>query len=108
MKRLFAILVLGFLALGSFGLSASTAGAGPANCAASASNTATALDDIAGLAIPAAQVEGPSKPRASLPEAGPQYACNSSCARSCRQQYGNCPTRQCRQQYNACVRGCGC
>jgi len=106
MKRLFAILVLGFLALGSFGLSASTAGAGPANCAASAT---TALDDIAALAAPAAQVEDPAAKHRSTPPADrPQLACNSGCLRSCSQQFGNCPTRQCRQQFNACVRRCGC
>jgi len=106
MKRLLAILVLGFLALGSVGLSATSAGAGAADCAASA---ATALDDIAALAIPAAQIEGPAaKHRLAPPADGPRLACNSACARSCRQQFGNCPTRQCRQQFNACVRGCGC
>ena len=106
MQRFLAILVLGFLALASVGLPTSAAGAGPANCAPSG-----VLDDanvLASLVTPAAQVEGPAAKNRSTPVEGPQYACNSGCARACSQRFGNCPTRQCRQQYNSCVRSCGC
>ena len=106
MQRLFAILLLGLLALGGFGLSAATTVAAPATCAAS---VATSLDNADIFAVPAAQIEGPAaKNRSTPPVDGPQLACNSSCARSCSQQFSQCPTRQCRQQFNACVRGCGC
>lgn len=108
MKRLLAILVLGFLALGSVGFSGSTADAGPARCAP---GSAAVIDEanafLAGL-VPAAQVEGPAARNRSLPVEGSQYACNTSCARACSARFGNCPTRQCRQQFNACVRSCGC
>ena len=106
MQRLFAILLLGLLALGSFGLTAGAGAAAPATCAASVA----APDDGADVfAVPAAQVEGPASKNRSTPSVdGPQYACNSGCARNCRQQFGNCQTRQCRQQFNSCVRGCGC
>jgi hypothetical protein len=114
MKRLLAILVLGFLAFASVGITGSTAGAGPANCAPGSAavldgaNTFDANALLAGIAVPAAQVEGPAAKNRSLPTDGPQYACNRSCARACSQRFGNCPTRQCRQQFNACVRSCGC
>jgi hypothetical protein len=106
MKRLLAILVLGFLALASAGFSGSTAGAGPANCAPGAA----VIEDASALLglVPAAQAEGPAAKHRSLPVEGRQYACNTSCARACSARFGNCPTRQCRQQFNACVRSCGC
>ena len=103
MQRLFAILVLGLLALGIAGFSAKQAEAGAARCAPASA----ILDELAGIAVPAAQTEGPAMRRASPPE-GQQLACNSSCARSCSQRFSGCNTRECRQQYNACVRGCGC
>lgn len=104
MKRLFAILLLGFLALGIAGLSAGGAAAGPANCAP---NAALILDEDDGMVALAALTEHPSLRRSTISD-GPQYACNSQCARSCAARFGRCPTRQCRQQFNACVRGCGC
>jgi hypothetical protein len=105
MKRLFAILVLCFLALGSAGLSATSAGAGPANCAP---DTALILGEGEDLATPAALAERSATNARSTLLQGEQLACNSACARSCAQRFGQCPTRQCRQQFNACVRACGC
>ena len=105
MKRLFSILVLGFLALGIAGLSAGGAAAGPANCAL---DTASILDDVEAMANPAAYAEQASpRLRANLSDTR-QYACNSACARACAARFGRCPTRECRQQFSACVRGCGC
>src|SRR5262245_56487751 len=102
MKRLFAIVLLAFLALGMAGFSGG-ASAGPANCAP---NAASILDDLEAMADPAALVERPSL-RGNASD-GAQYACNSSCARACASRFGSCPTRECRQQFSACVRGCGC
>jgi hypothetical protein len=107
MKRLLAILVLGFLALGIAGFSAPAAEAGAARCLPAAGDALAGLDALESGAVPTAQKEGPTPPRAS-PPAGEQLACNSACARSCRQSYGGCYTRECRIRYNACVRGCGC
>ena len=104
MKRLFAILVMGILALGIAGLSATAAGAGPANCPPDA---ASVLDDVEEMATPAAHAERPFA-RNRAPGDQPRLACNSACARACAQRFGNCRTRECRQQFNACVRGCGC
>jgi len=108
MQRLFAILVLGFLALGIAGFSAPSAEAGAARCLPTAADTAAAtLDTLEAMALPAAQSEGPAARRAN-PAEGQQMACNSSCARACSQRFGGCQTRECRQQYNNCVRACGC
>lgn len=104
MQRLLALLVLGFLAFGIAGFSARSAEAGVAQCAP---EVASILDQVEGLAIPAAQTEGPAARRAS-PPAEQQTVCNSSCARSCSQRFSGCNTRECRQRYNSCVRGCGC
>lgn len=105
MKRLLAVLVLGFLALAGVGLAAGTARAGAAACAPHA---ASILDDVADMADPAAYAESPAaRGRSTLAE-GTQLACNSACARACAQRFGRCPTRECRQQFSACVRGCGC
>lgn len=108
MKRVLAILLLGFLALGSAGVSAASA-AGPAACTPQAGSI---LDEIERLtapeASPAAHVEKPAAAPRSGIETGPQLACNSGCANSCRRRFGHCPTRQCRQQYYACIRSCGC
>lgn len=104
MKRLFAMFLLGFLALGIAGFSADGAAAGPANCAPDA---ASILDRGDALTELAALTEQPSARRNTL-SGGPQYACNSQCARACAARFGRCPTRQCRQQFNACVRSCGC
>lgn len=106
MKRLLAIVVLGFLALGIAGFSAGGAAAGPANCAP---NAASVLGEDEVLADLAALTEQPSAARRStVSDGAQQYACNSSCARACAARFGRCPTRECRQQFNACVRGCGC
>lgn len=107
MQRLLAILILGFLALGITGFSAPAAEAGAARCVSAPADVLDGIETLAGGALPAAQTEGPAARRAS-PPAGEQMACNSSCARSCRQNYGGCYTRECRIRYNACVRGCGC
>ncbi len=104
MKRLFALLLLGFLALGIAGFSAGGAAAGPANCAPNAESVLGNDDPMVELA---ALTEKPSASRSTLSD-GQQYACNSQCARSCAARFGSCPTRQCRQQFNACVRSCGC
>lgn len=104
MKRLFAMLLLGFLALGIAGFSAGGAAAGPANCAPDA---AALLDRDDALTELAALTEKPSARRGTLSD-GAQFACNSACARACAARFGRCPTRQCRQQFNACVRSCGC
>jgi hypothetical protein len=105
MKRLLAMVVLGFLALGIAGFSAGGAAAGPARCAP---NAATVLDQDEALADLVALTEQPATaPRGTLSD-GAQYACNSSCARACAARFGRCPTRECRQQFSACVRGCGC
>jgi|KBSSwiStaDraftv2_1062776.scaffolds.fasta_scaffold682533_2 hypothetical protein len=104
MKRVFAILLLGFLALGIAGFTAGSAGAGPANCAP---ETAALLDEVEAMASPTAYAERYSTaPRANPDEQ--QLACNSACARGCAARFSRCPTRECRQQFNACVRGCGC
>ena len=107
MQRLLAILILGFLALGIAGFSAPAADAGAARCAPVAADMRDGLDALENGSLPVVQKEGPTERRASQPE-GAQTACNSSCARSCRQSIGGCNTRECRQRYNACVRGCGC
>ncbi|MCW5773308.1 MAG: hypothetical protein KIT16_16830 [Rhodospirillaceae bacterium] len=104
MKRILAIVVLGFLALGIAGMSAASA-AGPAACAP---GTGSVLDDIERMATPASYAEKPSAAPRTTYGAGPQLACNSGCANACRQRFGHCPTRQCRQQYYACIRSCGC
>jgi len=104
MKRLFAIVLLAFLALGIAGFSGS-AGAGPANCAP---NAASILDDADPTADLAALMERPSTAMRGNLSDGMQYACNSQCARGCAARFGRCPTRECRQQFSACVRGCGC
>jgi hypothetical protein len=104
MKRLFAIVLLGLLVLGSAGLSGGAA-AGLANCAP---ESASILDDVEAMANPVSYAERASVARrADLAEA-PQLACNSACARACAARFGRCPTRECRQQFSACVRGCGC
>jgi hypothetical protein len=105
MKRLLAILLLAFVALGGFGLSAGDAGAGPAACGP---GVASILDEVDSPVVPVARSEAPSAKERSSQADGPQYACNSSCARACAQRFGRCPTRQCREAYRACVRGCGC
>ena len=105
MQRLFAMLLLGFLALGIAGFSGGGAAAGPANCAP---NAAAILDEGDALTELAALTEQPSAARRSTLSDGQQFACNSQCARSCAARFGRCPTRECRQQFNACVRGCGC
>jgi hypothetical protein len=107
MQRLLAILILGLLALGIAGFSANSAEAGAARCAPTAADVLDGLDALENGHLPVVQKEGPSERRASQPE-GQQTACNSSCARSCRQSVGGCNTRECRIRYNACVRGCGC
>ncbi len=103
MKRIFTMLVLGFLALGIAGFAAGGAAAMPPQCAPNAS----VHDDDDALAQLASLAEQPSMRRNLLSD-GAHYACNSSCARSCAARFGSCPTRECRQQFNACVRGCGC
>ena len=106
MKRLLAMVVLGFLALGIAGFSAGGAAAGPASCAP---NAASVLDQDEALADLVALTEQPSTARRNmLSDGAQQYACNSSCARACASRFGRCPTRECRQQFSACVRGCGC
>jgi hypothetical protein len=104
MKRLFAMLVLGFLALGIAGFTSGGAAAGPANCAP---DTSTILDEMEALANPVSYAERALPRRANLAEQQ-QFACNSACARACAARFGRCPTRECRQQFSACVRGCGC
>ena len=106
MKRLFAILILGLLALGIAGVPASHAEAEQARAAQCAPTADTAISDLDALAAPASYTERPASRAA--PADGPQLACNSACARSCAQRFGGCRTRECRQQYGACVRGCGC
>ena len=103
MKRVFAMLVLGFLALGIAGLAAGRADAGPANCAP---DTAALLDEVEAMASPAAFAERASTTRRA--NLGEQLACNSACARGCSQRFGRCQSRDCRQQFSACVRSCGC
>ena len=105
MKRLFAMVLLGFLALGIAGFSAGSAGAGPANCAPDA---ASILDEVEAMVDLAALAERPATASRGNVAEGTQYACNSSCARACAARFGRCPTRECRQQFSACVRGCGC
>ena len=105
MKRLYAMLLLGFLALGIAAFSGGVAAAGPANCAPDAAAILDGGDPLADLA---ALTERPSAARRAQLSDAPQYACNSACARSCAARFGRCPTRECRQQFNACVRGCGC
>lgn len=107
MKRLFAIFLLVFLAIGSAGVTAGTAAAGPANCALDAAaqiDNAEKADAMAELVALAEKMS----PRTNLLAEGPQYACNSSCARACSARFGSCGTRECRQQFSACVRSCGC
>jgi len=105
MKRLLAMVLLGFLALGIAGLSAGSAGAGPANCAPQG---ATVLDDVETALDLVAYAERAKPSRNANLAEGEQFACNSACARGCAARFGKCPTRECRQQFSACVRGCGC
>ena len=105
MKRLYAMLLLGFLALGIAAFSGGVAAAGPANCAP---DSASILDEVEAMVDLAALTERPSAARRAQLSDAPQYACNSACARSCAARFGRCPTRECRQQFSACVRGCGC
>jgi hypothetical protein len=105
MKRLFAMVLLGFLALGIAGFSAGSAGAGPANCAP---DSASILDEVEAMVDLASLTERPAAARRSDLAESQQFACNSSCARACAARFGRCPTRECRQQFSACVRGCGC
>lgn len=105
MKRLFTIVLLGFLALGIAGLSSGGAAAGPANCAP---NAASVLDKVEAMVDLATLTEHPAAAQRGTVSDGTQYACNSACARGCAARFGRCPTRECRQQFSACVRGCGC
>ena len=105
MKRFFAMVLLGFLALGIAGFSAGSAGAGPANCA---SDSGSILDEVEAMVDLASLTERTAAVRHGNLAESQQYACNSSCARSCAARFGRCPTRECRQQFSACVRGCGC
>jgi hypothetical protein len=107
MKRLFAIFLLVFLAIGSAGFNAGTAAAGPANCAFDTAATIEKAEKADAMADLVALTEKMSPRTTQLTEA-PQYACNSSCARACSARFGSCGTRECRQQFSACVRSCGC
>jgi hypothetical protein len=105
MKRLFAMVLPGFLALGIAGFSAGSAGAGPANCAP---DSASILDEVEAMVDLASLTERPATVRHGNLTDRQQFACNSSCARACAASFGRCPTRECRQQFSACVRNCGC
>lgn len=105
MKRILAILLLGFLALGIAGFSSEKAAAAPASCLPPA---ASILDQVDSLAQPASLTEKAS-PRAGIAKPDePALACNSSCARSCSSRFSRCTTRSCRDQYQSCIRSCGC
>jgi hypothetical protein len=103
MRRLFATLMFGLIAL------VALRPEGPAAAAAlpPACESAAMLD-----AVPASYVDPAARPapRQSTIPGQTQTACNLACARNCQAAAAACraPPAVCQQQRAACLRACGC